>query len=145
MDITKDAIYLIEELGKIFKTMPNAIEEADLRIKEIEDELEDIRHIIEFINLNASEGSEMCQRQKNLYRERRDLLNSSGKMKDLLNSCKKKRDLSGVSALVRETEERFRSRKCAMTAYKLKVRKDFKNRFNSRMKYGQLIVKGEDF
>lgn len=103
------------------------------RVGQLDEEMQDLAHLMEFADLNASEGYKAYKEMQRNRRERRKLKDENALLEPLANTVKKfKQQLSELDKVIGDIrkEQNFQ----ATRSYKCRVRKDLQIKIDENNK-----------
>lgn len=122
----------VEQTATLIKNairdLPDTFNKNKHEINQLENEIQDLLHVIEFTKFNAHEGWKLSKQLKEARAKRRTLKNENERIEPLLQFCKKTRNYLGELENVVQNIQQVKQRQETRT-YRCRVREDLQNKF----------------
>ena len=94
----------LEGVDNIFDHAIKRSREISQELSDVDQELEDIKHFIEFSSFNARDGYKLCARQQELLRKRRALKNERKIVSAINSNCNAKDAMNNILAVIKSLQ-----------------------------------------
>lgn len=91
----------LEGVDNIFDHAIKRSREISQELSDVDQELEDIKHFIEFSSFNARDGYKLCARQQELLRKRRALKNEQKIVSAINSNCNAKDAMNNILTVIK--------------------------------------------
>ena len=131
---------LVDDMITYFELGEEKYNQAKERLEEIEDELKDLRHILELCQLSASDMIQLAVEQKALLEERREMIQQKKLFRDIAQTFQHNRQFKQNLESLKQDIDRKKQTNEAKT-YNTRRRHDLANKFANN---NNRIVKIDD-
>ncbi|SFL39457.1 hypothetical protein SAMN04487943_101331 [Gracilibacillus orientalis] len=115
-------------INNAIRDLPDTFNKNKNEVSQLENEIQDLLHVIEFSSFNAHEGWKLSKQLKKARTKRRTLKNENEQIEPLLSFCKKTRNYLGeLDDVIQDIHQVKKNQK--NRTYRCRVLEDLQNKF----------------